>query len=66
MQLVADSWQRAEVRDQRSEVGCQNFQLRIAKPGTRPMDGSPKDNFEIRNLAFPLCSLPKVGGVECG
>ena len=24
-----------------------NFEFRIAKPGTRPKGGSPKDNFEL-------------------
>ena len=31
------------------EDGVQNFEFRIAKPGTRPKGGSPKDNFEIGN-----------------
>jgi len=36
-------------RRQRTEDRGQNFEFRIAKPGTRPKGGSPKDNFVIGN-----------------
>jgi hypothetical protein len=46
-QRTASSGQPAGVRGQKTEDGGQRTEFRIAKLGTRPKGGSPKDNLEI-------------------
>ncbi len=56
IQLADCSWQQAEYRRQKTEDRGQNSALRIAKPGTRPKGGSPKDNFEIEKSRAGHCT----------
>ncbi len=39
-----------------------NLEFRIAKLGTHPKGGSPKDNFEFPNRKFELC--PKLYAID--
>jgi hypothetical protein len=47
-QRAEDRRQRTDGRRQQAAGRKKNFELRIAKLGTRPKGGSPQDNCEIR------------------
>ena len=55
MQLVADSWQRAEVRDQRSEVGDRMSEFPIAdcETGNPPNGWESEGQFRNSKSGFP-------------
>jgi len=76
-EVKESEFRRQETGDRRKDTRYKmqredNFGFRIAKPGTRPKGGSPKDNCEFKNqdersrMSLFVCAYPQPSRLRRG